>query len=440
MQAAAVAAPDASEPTRSRPRRAPRSAAALPHARRPTRRLTLDQVTLSFGGITALSNVDLTVVPRRDPGHHRAERRWQELADQPDQRHLPAGQRHDRASAAARYSRACRPSSWPHSAWRAPSRTWRCSPGSDVIDNVAIGLDPSSPGRACSAQVFGLPGARTRHPPRARRRPSRSWPSSPDRARAPARRHPGLRAAEAGGARTGADRTAAAAAARRAHGRHERAREAGDEPLHPRRPRPVRHDDRADRARHRRRHGAVRPHRRARPWLQDRRRAARTRSAPTRRSSTPIWASTTDHEAGGIALMADFQFFLEVLLGGLLSGVMYALVAIGFVVIYKTSGVLNFAQGALVLFAALTFVSLVERGVPFWGAMAITLVAMVVDRHHDRADGAPAAGQPAADHPVHGDAGPVLRDRGRGAAALGHAGPRAGSRASRTRPSWSGAC
>lgn len=76
--------------------------------------------------------------------------------------------------------------------------------------------------------------------------------------------------------------------------------------------------------------------------------------------------------------MADLQFFIEVLLGGLFSGVMYALIAIGFVVIYKTSGVLNFAQGALVLFAALTFVSLVERGVPFWVAMAMTLAAMVV--------------------------------------------------------------
>lgn len=76
--------------------------------------------------------------------------------------------------------------------------------------------------------------------------------------------------------------------------------------------------------------------------------------------------------------MAEFQFFLEVLLGGLLSGVMYALVAIGFVVIYKTSGVLNFAQGAMVLFAALTFVSLVERGVPFWVAMALTLAAMML--------------------------------------------------------------
>lgn len=74
----------------------------------------------------------------------------------------------------------------------------------------------------------------------------------------------------------------------------------------------------------------------------------------------------------------DFTFFAEVLIGGLLSGVMYSLVALGFVLIYKTSGVLNFAQGSLLLFAALTFVSLVERGVPFAGAFLITLAGMVL--------------------------------------------------------------
>ncbi|MBB3642261.1 branched-chain amino acid ABC transporter permease [Variovorax atrisoli] len=74
---------------------------------------------------------------------------------------------------------------------------------------------------------------------------------------------------------------------------------------------------------------------------------------------------------------ADFSFFAEVLLGGLLSGVMYSLVAIGFVLIYKTSGVLNFAQGAQLLFAALTFVSLVERGVPFALALVLTFALMV---------------------------------------------------------------
>ena len=71
-------------------------------------------------------------------------------------------------------------------------------------------------------------------------------------------------------------------------------------------------------------------------------------------------------------------FFFEVLIGGLLAGVMYSLVALGFVLIYKASGVFNFAQGAMVFFAALTFVSIVERGVNFWLAIAITLAAMVV--------------------------------------------------------------
>ncbi|WFU34862.1 branched-chain amino acid ABC transporter permease [Bradyrhizobium brasilense] len=75
--------------------------------------------------------------------------------------------------------------------------------------------------------------------------------------------------------------------------------------------------------------------------------------------------------------MFDYQFLIEVLVGGLLSGVMYSLVAIGFVVIYKTSGVLNFAQGAMLLFAALTFVSLVERGVALPLALLATLAIMV---------------------------------------------------------------
>lgn len=59
-------------------------------------------------------------------------------------------------------------------------------------------------------------------------------------------------------------------------------------------------------------------------------------------------------------------FFLETLIAGLLSGVMYSLVALGFVLIFKASGVFNFAQGAMVLFAALTFVLLLEVGGGFW--------------------------------------------------------------------------
>jgi branched-chain amino acid transport system permease protein len=74
----------------------------------------------------------------------------------------------------------------------------------------------------------------------------------------------------------------------------------------------------------------------------------------------------------------DFLFFLEVVLGGLLAGVMYSLIAIGFVLIYKTSGVLNFAQGSMVLLAALTFVSVRERGVPFWASLLLALGVMVL--------------------------------------------------------------
>ena len=72
------------------------------------------------------------------------------------------------------------------------------------------------------------------------------------------------------------------------------------------------------------------------------------------------------------------SFFFEVLIGGLLSGVMYSLVALGFVLIYKASGVFNFAQGAMVFFAALTYVGLLETGLPPWGALPVTLVVMVV--------------------------------------------------------------
>jgi branched-chain amino acid transport system permease protein len=71
-------------------------------------------------------------------------------------------------------------------------------------------------------------------------------------------------------------------------------------------------------------------------------------------------------------------FFLEVLVGGLLAGVMYSMVAIGFVLIYKASGVFNFAQGSLVLFGALTYVSLVERHLNPVLAFGLTLAALVV--------------------------------------------------------------
>ena len=73
---------------------------------------------------------------------------------------------------------------------------------------------------------------------------------------------------------------------------------------------------------------------------------------------------------------ARFPQWLEVVLGGLMAGLLYSLVAIGLVLIFKASGVFNFAQGAMVLFAALTLVRLMEK-MPFLAALALTLAAMV---------------------------------------------------------------
>ncbi len=72
------------------------------------------------------------------------------------------------------------------------------------------------------------------------------------------------------------------------------------------------------------------------------------------------------------------EFFFEVLIGGLLSGVMYSLVALGFVLIYKASGVFNFAQGAMVYFAALTFAGFVDMGAPLPVAFVGAFVSMIV--------------------------------------------------------------
>ncbi len=71
-------------------------------------------------------------------------------------------------------------------------------------------------------------------------------------------------------------------------------------------------------------------------------------------------------------------FFVEVVVAGLLSGIMYSLVALGFVLIFKASGVFNFAQGAMVLFAALTLVGLMEHGAPTLIALIGTIVVMII--------------------------------------------------------------
>jgi len=77
-----------------------------------------------------------------------------------------------------------------------------------------------------------------------------------------------------------------------------------------------------------------------------------------------------------VAGEARFSQWLEVVLGGLMSGVLYSLVAIGLVLIFKASGVFNFAQGAMVLFAALSLVRLMEK-MPFVVALALTVAIMV---------------------------------------------------------------
>ncbi|PYO58074.1 MAG: branched-chain amino acid ABC transporter permease [Candidatus Rokuibacteriota bacterium] len=71
------------------------------------------------------------------------------------------------------------------------------------------------------------------------------------------------------------------------------------------------------------------------------------------------------------------RFLVEVLIGGVAAGLMYSLVALGFVLIFKASGVFNFAQGVMVLFAALTLVGLMERGVPVALALVLTTAVMV---------------------------------------------------------------
>jgi branched-chain amino acid transport system permease protein len=69
-------------------------------------------------------------------------------------------------------------------------------------------------------------------------------------------------------------------------------------------------------------------------------------------------------------------FWVEVLLGGLMAGVLYSLVALGFVLIFKASGVFNFAQGSMVLFAALAVARMAEK-MPLWAAILVAIVIMV---------------------------------------------------------------
>lgn len=79
------------------------------------------------------------------------------------------------------------------------------------------------------------------------------------------------------------------------------------------------------------------------------------------------------------SLMAEIpDLFLQTLWEGFVSGILYALIALGFVLIYKASGVFNFAQGIMVVFSALALVSLYAMGIPAWIALFLTLGIMAL--------------------------------------------------------------
>jgi branched-chain amino acid transport system permease protein len=71
------------------------------------------------------------------------------------------------------------------------------------------------------------------------------------------------------------------------------------------------------------------------------------------------------------------DLLVQTLWEGLVAGVLYALIALGFVLIFKASGVFNFAQGIMVVFAALTLVGLYQKGVPAFAALGLTILVML---------------------------------------------------------------
>lgn len=77
-------------------------------------------------------------------------------------------------------------------------------------------------------------------------------------------------------------------------------------------------------------------------------------------------------------MIAAPDFLLQVLWEGLVSGILYALIALGFVLIFRSSRIFNFAQGIMVVFAALTLVGLHAMGVPAWICLLLTLGVMYI--------------------------------------------------------------
>ena len=77
-----------------------------------------------------------------------------------------------------------------------------------------------------------------------------------------------------------------------------------------------------------------------------------------------------------LQMAAAPDLFAQTIWTGFVGGVLYSLIALGFVLIYKASGVFNFAQGIMMVFAALTLVGLHEKGLPAWLALALTVAVM----------------------------------------------------------------
>ena len=79
-----------------------------------------------------------------------------------------------------------------------------------------------------------------------------------------------------------------------------------------------------------------------------------------------------------LQIVEDPVFFIQVLAEGLMAGVMYSLVALGFCLIYKASGVFNFAQGIFIVFSVLCLIFIFEYGVPIIPAVVIAFGVMVL--------------------------------------------------------------
>src|SRR5271157_2409901 len=75
-------------------------------------------------------------------------------------------------------------------------------------------------------------------------------------------------------------------------------------------------------------------------------------------------------------MIASPDLLAQTIWEGFVGGILYSLIALGFVLIYKASGVFNFAQGIMMVFAALTLVGLHEKGVPAWLALVLTIAVM----------------------------------------------------------------